>query len=154
MGFVRPVDPQFPVKTRYRERGAKYDWSVDPDNGLWIPVRDRHGFGEHCGTDFECDIGVPVRAIADGLIIRSRYENTIRQNTGAGLYITQLITLLGHDSWVLKYSHLKASHVSPGQMVKQGEPIAESGNSGNCLSPYLHVDLLNLKYQWKEIVFD
>jgi len=145
MGFTRPVDALYPVQARYREKGSHYHWSVDPDNGLWIPTQ-RDGQGEHRGTDFACPAGTVIRAMADGLIIRSRFESALDPQSGAGLFITQLVSLMGHDSWVLMYSHLKASFVYPGHAVKQGQAIAESGVK-------LHTDLMNLKHQWKEISF-
>jgi murein DD-endopeptidase MepM/ murein hydrolase activator NlpD len=89
--------------------------------------------------------------MSDGMIIRSRFQNYLDSKEGAGLYVLQLVTLLGYDSWVLKYSHLKSSFVSPGQQIKRGDAIAESGMSGNCLSPYLHIDLMSLHRQWKPI---
>jgi len=92
--------------------------------------------------------------MVDGIIIRSRFENALDSTLGSGLYIFQLVMLVGYDSWCLKYSHLKASYVSVGQKVKAGEGIAESGQSGDAISPFLHVDLMNLKKQWKNILFD
>lgn len=79
--------------------------------------------------------------MSDGFIVRSSLE-------GAALYITQLVTLLGFDSWVLKYENLRGSFVYPGQTVKQGQYIAESG------APHLHVDLMNLNHQWRPLMFD
>jgi murein DD-endopeptidase MepM/ murein hydrolase activator NlpD len=92
--------------------------------------------------------------MADGLVIRSRFESALDSKEGAGLYILQLVMLPGYDSWVLKYSHLKGSHAVPGQTVRTGDPLAESGNTGAVLSPYLHVDLLNLRHRWQEIPFE
>lgn len=107
--------------------------------------------GHHRGTDYDCPRGTIVRAICDGFIIRSRLENYLDTRVGAGLYITQLVTMLGFDNHVVRYSHLKSIHVYPGQTVKKGQPIAESGNSGDIQSPILHVDMVNLKHQWMEI---
>jgi len=150
--FLAPVEA--PIKAYYGDKGRQYDWSVDPDNGFWLPIKAADGFGQHRGTDFECPPGTVVRAMADGVVVRSRFESPLNVKEGAGLYILQLVMLIGFDSWVIKYSHLKASHVTPGQRIQRGDAIAESGNSGNVLSPYLHVDLMNLRHQWQPIPFD
>jgi len=150
--FIRPVDELYPVQTYFGEKNPKYEWSIDPDNGLWIPVK-TDGHGDHRGIDYACPFGTIVRAMSDGFIIRSRFEDHFNTGKGAGLYITQLVTLLGFDSWILRYSHLSASYMYPGQSIRQGQAIALSGNSGDCDSPYLHIDLMNLKGQWKDIPF-
>jgi len=152
--FTCPVDPQYKIQCEYAEKNKRFAWSIDPENGLWLPSRDRDGFGHHRGLDFSCPVGTIVRAMVDGIIIRSRFENALDSTLGSGLYIFQLVMLVGYDSWCLKYSHLKASYVSVGQKVKAGEGIAESGQSGDAISPFLHVDLMNLKKQWKNILFD
>lgn len=149
--FLRPVDSLFPIKRYYGERGRGFDWSMDPDIGLWVPMRHVDGQGQHRGTDFDCPRGTLVRAMADGLIMRARHESSLDAGQGAGLYILQLVSGLGFDSWVLKYTHLKAIYVQVGKRVKRGDFIAESGNSGAVDSPYLHVDLVNLKRQWQSV---
>lgn len=149
--FSRPVDPGIAVKRYYGEKGRRYQWSIDPDNGFWIPVKNSDGFGQHRGTDFECPTGTLVRAMADGVVIRCRHENSLDPKVGAGLYILQLLNLLDYDSWILKYSHLKAVYVQPGEQVYRFQAIAESGDSGDTDSSYLHVDLMNLHRQWKAI---
>jgi murein DD-endopeptidase MepM/ murein hydrolase activator NlpD len=149
--FSRPVDTRYPIKTYYGEKDRRYTWSIDSDNGLWLPVRDSQGFGNHRGTDFDCPPGTIVRAMADGFIIRSRYEDPLDTKIGAGLHILQLVNLPGFDSWVLKYSHLRAVYVRPGHRIARHDPIALSGNTGDALSPYLHVDLQNIQHQWRAV---
>lgn len=149
--FVKPVDAFFDICTPFGEKNKRYNWSIDPDNGVWIPARDRYSMGQHCGIDFACPSGTIVRAIADGFIVRSRFENSLNTAIGSGLYISQLLMMPGYDNWSVKYSHLKASFVRPGDRVKQGQPIAESGKSGEVQFSYLHIDLLDLKYQWRDI---
>lgn len=154
MGFTRPVDTLYPIGTQFGDKSKRYTWSIDPDNNLWIPCKDKEGNGHHNGIDFSCPSGTTIRAICDGMIIRSRFEDSMDHRKGAGLYITQLANTFGYDNWSIKYSHLKASYVGVGEYVKEGQPIAESGKSGNVLYSYLHVDLLDLYYQWKKIPFE
>ena len=154
MLFIKPVDTLSPIKVDYGEPGTKYTWSIDLDTGFWIPIKGPDGLGHHNGIDFDCPVGSVVRSMSDGFILRSKFENHLDTTEGSGLYILQLVILPGFDSWVLKYTHLKSSFVSPGQSVKRGEAIAESGFSGNSLSSYLHVDLMNLSHQWRPIPLD
>lgn len=151
MGFIRPVDTLFDIATPFRERSRKYTWSIDPDNGVWVPMQDHEGMGEHHGIDFSCPSGTPVRAVCDGIILKSRFENAIDTSVGAGLHIMQLVKMLGYDCWAIRYSHLKSSFVTPGDNVKQGQSLGESGKSGDASYSYLHIDLMNLHYQWKDI---
>lgn len=149
--FSRPVDSTYLVRKYYAEKGRHYDWSIDPDNGFWVPVKDKDGFGQHHGIDFDCEPGTIVRAMADGVIVRAQFESATDFTLGRGLYILQLVNFPGFDSWMLCYSHLKAAYVKPGQRVCRLDAMAESGNSGNVIAPFLHVDLMNLKRQWKPI---
>lgn len=149
--FLRPVDSLFPIKRHYGEKGYGFDWSIDPDLGLWVPMRQGDGQGQHRGTDFDCPRGTPIRAMSDGITLRARHESALDAGQGAGLYLLQLVVVLGYDSWVIKYSHLKAVYVKVGVRVQRGDFIAESGSSGAVESPYLHVDLMNLKRQWQAI---
>lgn len=142
--FSRPVDPTFPIHRYYGEKDAKYDWSIEPENGVWLPVKDPDGKGHHRGTDFDCPLGAIVRAMCDGMILRARHEKASDPKYGAGLYILQLVSMMGYDNWVLKYSHLKAVYVTPGQQVYRQDAMAESGEG-------LHVDLMDLRLQWKPI---
>lgn len=149
--FSPPVDPRYPATSYFTEKHRRHDWSIDPDNGIWIPVKGLGGFGEHRGVDFSCPVGTVVHAMSDGIVIRSRYESSVDAHVGAGLYVLQLVSLPGFDSWVLKYAHLKSVCVIPGQRIQKYETIGESGETGDVASPYLHTDLMDLRRQWKPI---
>jgi murein DD-endopeptidase MepM/ murein hydrolase activator NlpD len=91
--------------------------------------------GYHTGVDFAVPIGTPVRAISDGIV-----ENA---NWGKA-YGTQVI-IRGEAGWVI-YAHLSVARVKPGQSVKVGQLIGESGNSGtNTTGAHLHVELRDNK---------
>ena len=126
---------------------------MEPDTGYWLPIQ-RDGLGQHRGVDFDCPKGTIVRAIADGVIFSVKHESSLDFKMGSGLRILQLVNMLGHDSWIIKYSHLKAAYVIVGQMVKRFEPMAESGDSGNADHPFLHVDMMDLKQQYRAIQFE
>ncbi|MBC8398214.1 MAG: M23 family metallopeptidase [Flavobacteriales bacterium] len=87
---------------------------------------------DHLAIDISVDIGTPVKAISNGRVILSEWTT----QTGYVLIIdhgNDLISAYKHNSKLLK---------SQGEIVKQGEIIALSGNSGVLTSgPHLHFEL-------------
>jgi murein DD-endopeptidase MepM/ murein hydrolase activator NlpD len=143
--FTSPVDPRFPPTSYYGKEGPDYGWSLDPDNGLWLATKSEGGVGNHRGVDYACPHGTLIRAMADGFIVRASHEDAIEHSRGAGLHILQLVMLPGFDSWTLRYTHLSSVCVKPGQRVKQHDIIGQTG------TPHLHIDLMDLRRQWRPI---
>lgn len=86
----------------------------------------------HAGIDFKADIGTPVRSTADGTV--SAVEN---RGSGMGRYVT-----IRHGfGYSTTYACLSKVSVRPGQRVKRGDIIAESGNSGLSKGPHLHYEV-------------
>jgi murein DD-endopeptidase MepM/ murein hydrolase activator NlpD len=155
MNFARPVDDRSPVCANFMDWGEHYAWKVDLDTRLWIPKGSDPGAkGQHVGVDFDCFPGTVVSAMSDGIIARSRYENPTYPESGAGLYVLQLVQMHGYDAWWLKYSHLRRIFVEPGDEVKRGQAIGETGRSGNAAKPVLHVDLQNTRKQFSPIAWE
>ena len=116
---------------------------VDPE----APIRDyveitslpgdyRKGkFRDHSGTDFKAPTGTHVYSGFDGRVTRRNWN--IKAN-GYSLEID-------HPGANVKtrYLHLSRTLVKPGQTVKQGQKIAESGNTGRSFAPHLHYELLS-----------
>lgn len=92
--------------------------------------------------------------MADGIVTSVRHENKQDPNAGSGLHITQLVNLLGYDSWIVRYTHLKAAYVKVGQMIQKHDPIAESGSSVDTGEAYLHVDMMDLRHQYRAVQFE
>jgi murein DD-endopeptidase MepM/ murein hydrolase activator NlpD len=86
--------------------------------------------GYHTGVDFACKIGTDIVAVADGKI-----ENA---NWGKA-YGTQLVQKVD-NGWVI-YAHLSKTFVKAGDVIKAGEEIAKSGNTGNSSGPHLHFEM-------------
>lgn len=97
--------------------------------------------GQHRGIDFDCAIGTIVHAMAGGMVVKARYEDTSDARVGAGLHIVQLVIMPGYDAWWIRYSHLRVVYTEVGNKIQRGQPIAESGESGDVERPLLHVDL-------------
>jgi murein DD-endopeptidase MepM/ murein hydrolase activator NlpD len=87
------------------------------------------------GTDYVVGIGVPVVAVADGVV--SGTTTTIK---GAGGRMVWLDCANGYN---FDYLHLSRVDVSPGQTVKQGQVLGLSGASGlgkeRGYGPHLHL---------------
>lgn len=82
----------------------------------------------HNGVDVSTPVGVALRAVDDGIVLRVDFEAG-----GFGNYI-----LLGHSWGESIYAHLSAVEVSVGQSVTRGQLIGRSGNTGASTGPHLH----------------
>jgi murein DD-endopeptidase MepM/ murein hydrolase activator NlpD len=87
----------------------------------------------HSGTDFKADVGTPVFASFDGKVTRTNW------NTRANGYCIEI----DHPRKGVKtlYLHLSRVKVKKGTYVKQGDLIAESGNTGRTFAPHLHFEI-------------
>ena len=87
---------------------------------------------DHLAIDISVDIGTAVKSVSNGRVVLSEWTT----QTGYVLIIdhgNDLISVYKHNSKLLKFQ---------GEIVKQGEIIALSGNSGVLTSgPHLHFEL-------------
>ena len=88
--------------------------------------------GYHTGVDYAVPIGTDVHAVADGKITAANWGKA---------YGKQLVQSV-NGGWFI-YAHLSATLVKAGDVVKAGQVIAKSGNTGNSTGPHLHVELRN-----------
>ncbi|MFO7568868.1 MAG: M23 family metallopeptidase [Smithellaceae bacterium] len=94
-----------------------------------------YGEKRHPGIDFNIDIGTPVIAATDSIIIHIG-ESAYAESWSGGIYV---ITSTGGDIATL-YSHLSKIAVTNGQSLKRGQLIGWSGASNNGY-PHLHFSL-------------
>lgn len=105
-----------------------------------VPVKGRiiSGFGpkegglHNDGINIAAPTGTPIKAAENGVVVYA--GNELR---GYG----NLLLLRHSDGWVTAYAHTLKFRVKPGDRVKQGEVIAEVGQSGNVERPQLHFEL-------------
>ncbi|WAX78712.1 M23 family metallopeptidase [Streptomyces sp. KMM 9044] len=90
----------------------------------------------HSGQDYAVPNGTKVVAAHGGTVVKAggngagdgpAYGNALVINHGNGTYS--------------QYAHLSEVNVQPGQMVKTGQKIAASGNTGNSSGPHLHFEI-------------
>jgi murein DD-endopeptidase MepM/ murein hydrolase activator NlpD len=94
----------------------------------------------HKGIDFSVPIGKEIRAIEAGLIFKAGYENPNDIKQGFGLRIWQEI-VVENEKYYVWYGHTSELKVKEGSIVKRGDVIALSGNSGSSTGPHLHVQI-------------
>ena len=101
---------------------SRFGWRNSPTGG---------GSDFHPGIDIAIDIGTPIVATADGVVVQSEwaggYGNMVQIDHGNGI-----ATLYGHTSQVLVHN---------GQIIKKGQVIAYSGNTGYSTGPHVHYEV-------------
>jgi murein DD-endopeptidase MepM/ murein hydrolase activator NlpD len=102
--------------------GSGFGWRVDPFVGTGAM---------HEGIDFVADIGTPVVAAAGGVVVMAekhpQYGNLIEIDHG--------------NDFTTRYAHLSAFKVKDGQVVRRGQNIGLSGNTGRSTGPHLHFEV-------------
>ncbi len=113
--FIRPVPASARVTQNY---------------GINSFSKTAYKSGSHNGIDFGVPIGTPIRAAADGKVLRAGDNGKYQY----GKYV-----LIEHENnLVTIYGHLSRHAVSTGAQVKQGDIIGYSGNTGYSTGPHLH----------------
>lgn len=107
----------------------------------------RPRFGRnHKGVDLRAAMGDTVRAAFDGKVRLTKFERS-----GFGFYV-----IVRHENGLeTVYGHLSRFLVQPDQVVKAGQPIALSGNTGRSTGPHLHFETRFMGYAINpEAIFD
>ena len=82
-----------------------------------------------------------------GLDIGARYENVYASASGYAYNLENpggyghYIMIVHGDGYITLYGHLNSYNISYGQYVKQGQVIAQSGNSGSSQGAHLHFEI-------------
>ena len=102
--------------------GSTFGRRIDPIAGV---------SAMHEGIDFVADPGTPVIASAGGVVLTAeshpQYGNLIEIDHG--------------NDFSSRYAHLSKIKVKPGQIIKRGQEIALSGNTGRTTGPHLHFEV-------------
>ncbi len=102
-----------------------------------LPGDFRKSMGGHSGTDFKAKVGTPIYSGFSGKVTRTNW------NVRANGYCVEI----DHPKLGIKtlYLHLSRVKVKPGQTIRVGQQIAESGNTGRTFAPHLHYEIQNRK---------
>ncbi len=94
----------------------------------------------HGALDYGVPVGTEVYAAAEGVVLAAGWSNG-----GLGNYVCiqhsgGMRTLYGHGNGTF--------YVKPGDVVKKGQLIMLSGNTGNSSGPHLHFEVRVSPYNW------
>ena len=87
----------------------------------------------HRGLDIPANIGSAVRATADGVV-----EYVQSRNIGS---YGRVIRISHNFGFKTVFAHLRKTKVKVGDIVRKGEIIGLSGNSGRSTGPHLHYEV-------------
>ncbi|GAA2298423.1 hypothetical protein GCM10010234_46090 [Streptomyces hawaiiensis] len=118
---------------------AKPSW-VDPVKKYTLSASFAQNGGmwahKHSGQDFAVPSGTQVVAAHGGTVVKAG-------GNGAGdgpAYGNAVVIKHGNGTYS-QYAHLSKVEVRIGQVVKTGQEIAKSGNTGNSSGPHLHFEI-------------
>ncbi|KOV96047.1 peptidase [Streptomyces sp. NRRL B-1140] len=118
---------------------AKPSW-VDPVKKYTLSASFAQNGGmwahKHSGQDFAVPSGTQVVATHGGTVVKAG-------GNGAGdgpAYGNAIVIKHGNGTYS-QYAHLSKVEVRIGQIVKTGQEIAKSGNTGNSSGPHLHFEI-------------
>jgi murein DD-endopeptidase MepM/ murein hydrolase activator NlpD len=102
---------------------------TDGFGGRSDPFTGEHGV--HNAIDISSAVGQPVRAPADGLVVKAEWAN----GYGNVIYIAH-----GYG-FSTRYGHLSGYAVKAGARVKRGDVIGYVGTTGRSTGPHLHYEV-------------
>lgn len=112
------------------KRRVAFIWPVR--TGEIVSNFGKRGNVMHKGIDIKAPLKTKVYAIADGTVI---YSNNTQPGYGN-------LIIIRHDKDVVSvYAHNRVNRVDEGDRVRQGQEIAEVGQSGRAKTPHLHFEL-------------
>lgn len=130
--FLIPEDKIIPV-----EGATKADWHKDT---FWYEPWGSSGV--HKGIDIFAAKGTPLRSTNHGIVV---YSRTLAKGG-------EVIIVLGPKWRIHYYAHLEERAAHPFDLVKSGEIIGLTGDTGNAKNKpaHLHYSIVNLlPYPWK-----
>lgn len=89
----------------------------------------------HSGTDFAVPIRTPIYSSCDGTVV-----SVISKTTSYGNHI-KIKANVNNSVVYIRYCHLEKYIVKMGDVVKAGDLIGYSGETGNATGPHLHYEV-------------
>ena len=103
---------------------SKYGYRIDPFSG-------KRSF--HTGVDIATKSGVPIHAVAAGVVTVSR------EKPGYGV----MVEVNHGNGYVTRYAHALAANVVTGDRVEKGDVVAVVGSTGRATGAHLHFEVLH-----------
>jgi hypothetical protein len=147
--LYQEADPKSSFNAHYAEDGEALIHS-----GLRYPldrlhITSRYGYrihpitgsrAFHSGVDYRGAVGTPVYAVADGIIVRSSYDDASGNH----------IAIKHSDNSQSWYLHLSQRGVGMGQRVRSRQVIGKVGNTGRSNGPHLHFGVKQPSGSWMD----
>ncbi|WP_407110827.1 M23 family metallopeptidase [Streptomyces sp. DSM 116494] len=109
-------------------KSYKLSASFAQNGGMWA--------SKHSGQDYAVPTGTPVLAAHGGTVVKAGGNGA-----GDGPAYGNAVVIKHGDKTYSQYAHLSSVNVKAGQVVKTGQKIASSGNTGNSSGPHLHFEI-------------
>lgn len=99
-----------------------YGHRNDPFTGAWVM---------HWGLDVSTNIGNPIMATADGIVIKVETDKYLGKN----------VTISHGNGFTTIYGHMSNFNVKAGQRVKRRDIIGYIGQTGKAAGPHVHYEV-------------
>jgi murein DD-endopeptidase MepM/ murein hydrolase activator NlpD len=129
---VSPELPPLSTADPYLPGAANFNGYIWPAKGILTSGYGWRWGRMHRGIDIAAPVGTPVLAAAPGVIVSSGWNSG-----GYG----NLVEIRHADGSLTLYAHNNRVLVQAGQMVDQGQQIAEMGSTGFSTGPHLHFEV-------------
>ncbi|QMV32304.1 M23 family metallopeptidase [Thermus thermophilus] len=107
------------------------------------------GVDGHQGYDFPMPEGTPLLAAYDGEVTFAGWENPFYcpplDKTVSGLGVVLRHRLPNGEVFLSIYAHMSEVHVKTGNLVRTGQVLGLSGNTGCSTGPHLHFEMRRLR---------
>lgn len=108
------------------------DWTnlISSNYGERIhPITEERTF--HKGIDIAIPLGTPLYSAVDGTVTEAGNSST------AGNYVR----IQNSSGWTVTFMHMDSFTVAAGDVVRQGDFVGYSGNTGRSTGPHLHLEV-------------
>ncbi len=85
----------------------------------------------HSGMDFRAPVGTRVHATAPGTVVKAG------RSGGYG----RMVEIDHGNGFSSRYAHMSRILVKPGQKIKNGDVVGESGSTGRSTGPHIHYEV-------------
>jgi murein DD-endopeptidase MepM/ murein hydrolase activator NlpD len=99
-----------------------YGHRNDPFTGAWTM---------HWGLDISTNVGNPIMATADGIVIKVETDKYLGKN----------VTISHGNGFTTVYGHMSNFAVRAGQKVKRRDIIGYIGQTGKAAGPHVHYEV-------------
>ena len=128
-GLSWPEQPDLGEPRPFNGTSSAFIW---PTDGVFTSGYGWRWGRMHKGIDVANNVGTPVRAVQDGVVAFSGWDDG-----GYGY----LVKITHQDGTMTVYAHNSSLLVREGQFVQQGQTISLMGSTGRSTGPHLHFEV-------------